>query len=231
MGCQLPAKGKKGAEESQGHQIGPNGQGVGKTRAIDIRNVGFLFDKDSATAERSHRKFATFASFRTVPIGRAVLPDGWAPILSLGALVVRLSADGSIDSGGYLLCTQPRCDAVRGPEIRGFPFQKASATSDGKFDLVAMVPNPTGAPGEVLLVVGPKPYDGRMIDFHAGADGRVRATKREDGRFEFKDILENSYIWIGDLRDLGAQRTASRVAARMHEVGLDEFEWLRLKAK
>lgn len=228
---ELPAKGLQGVIESRSRQIGPDSNNVAKAKAIDGSNVGFLFDDDDAAAERAHRRFARFASFQTEPSGRTILPKNWAPVLSLGSIVVRLAADGSVDNHGYLLCTQPRCDAVRGPQVRGFPFQRASVTTGAPFDLVAIVPGDDGRLQDVLLVVSPKPYDGRMIDFCAGADGRVRAMKRDDGRFEFKDTLGVTYVWIGDLRDLGAQRVASRVAARLHEVGLDEFEWLRLKAR
>lgn len=226
---EFPAQGLKGVKESQARQTGKDGQAVSKAKAINDKNVGLLFQEGDD--DGSHRRFARFASFRTEPFERTVLPEDWAPTLSLGSLIVRRNADGALDADGYLLCTQPRCDALRFPGVRGFPFQKVSKADGPTFDLVAAIPAADAKVEDVLLVVSAKPFDGRMIEFRAGADERVKATKLADGGFEFKDVGDVSYLWIGDLRDLGAQRAASRVAARMHDVGLDEFEWLRLKAQ
>jgi hypothetical protein len=230
----FPRAGSEGVKASKVHQRkrGTNNPPA-KAEAVTEQNVGFLFHKDSALAEAAHHRFARFASFRTEMFDRTALPSGWRPLLTLGSLVVRLEG-GAIDPGRYLLCTQPRCDAVRIPvekADRWYPFQAVTVVDNGNFNLVASVPGPGGAGVTVKLQVGPKPYDTRMILFSRDGEGRVRASRTEDGWFVFQDEPGNRYLWIGDLRDLTAQRTASTVAARMHEVGLDEFEWLRLKVR
>jgi len=38
-------------------------------------------------------------------------------------------------------------------------------------------------------------------------------------------------VWLGDLKDLKAQKDASEVAASVHRVGIDDLEWLRLASE
>ncbi|MEH3064684.1 MAG: response regulator receiver domain [Methylobacterium radiotolerans] len=230
----FPKAGLQGVKDSKTHQRrrGTNDP-PSKSDAVTEQNVGFLFNKDQSAAEAAHHRFARFASFRTEMFDRTALPSGWRPTLSLGSLIVRLDGD-AIDIDGYLLCTQPRCDAIRIPPqepTRMFPFQAAKIADKDVFNLVAAVPGTDGTKIPVKLQVGSKPLDTRMILFARDEEGRVRARSAKPGRFEFHDMDEARYLWIGDLRDLAAQRTASTVAARMHEVGLDEYEWLRLKYK
>lgn len=202
-----------------------------RKEAVNPGNVGYLFYSDNEIAEAAHRRFARFASFRTEPYNRTLLPDAWVPTLMLGSLIVRSTQDGIVDSSSFLLCTQPRCDAVRLKERRYFPFQTVSVVSNGGiFDLVAAVPTAKGNAETVLLLIGAKPHEARMVEFGPTTSGRVQAGKLQDGRFMFKDTEGQFYVWIGDLREMTAQRAASAVAARLHQVGLDEYEWLRIKA-
>ena len=226
----FPGSGYNGIKASKEHQRrrGTN-DAPSKKDAVTEQNVGFLFHPDPASAEAAHHRFARFASFRTELFGRTTLPAAWRPTLSLGSLLVRLK-DGAVDPTGYLLCTQPRCDAIRLKAARMFPFQAATVSEDDSFNLVAAVPTTDGGAATVKLNVGSKPHDTRMILFVHDEGGRVRASKSEAGWFEFSDTDRERYLWIGDLRDLTAQRTASTVAARMHDVGLDEYEWLRFRA-
>lgn len=231
---EFPSGGRDGVVASLGSQRRErNGRDEvpPKKEGVNPENVGYLFHSGAGTADEAHRRFARFACFRTEPFDRTVLPAAWTPSLTLGTVVVRIAEDGAVDPAGYFLCTQPRCDAVRLEFGRNFPFQAVFVAEEGAaFNLVAAIPAQDGKKETVLLSVGSKPHDTRMIEFSPTEGGRVRATKTSEVRYEFVDVRGKRYLWIGDLRDLAAQRTASAVAARMHEVGLDEYEWLRIKA-
>lgn len=226
----FPEGGLKNVEDSRSHQVVSGTKDApSKSKAVNVRNVGYLFHRGSGSAEDAHFRFARLASFRTEVFDRTRLPDTWVPTLTLGTLIVAIKADGSVDEQRYLLYTQPRCDSVRLKEQRMFPFQAVSVATEDQFNLVAAVPIGGEAPSTIRLMIGPKPHDTRMLTFAPNNAERVQATAKE-GRFSFVDVQHNAYMWIGDLRDLTAQRAASSVASRMHEVGLDEYEWLRLRA-
>lgn len=203
-----------------------------KQEGVGLSNVGFLFHKSTRLdADTAHTRFARLSSFRTETSDRVTLPPEWAPTLMLGSLLVRLSQDGEPQDDGYLLCTQPRCDAIRLEGSRPFPFQTVSVKFGLSYGLVASVQMLGGSTKTVKLRVEQKPCDTRMITFAPSAAKRVKAARDSSGRLVFLDTDKQSYLWIGDLRDMVAQRTASMVAARLHEVGIDEYEWLRLSSK
>ena len=197
-----------------------------KRDRINELNVGYLFHCGRSTAEEAHERFARLASFRTEMFDRTDLPASWVPTLTLGTLVRRI---GEGEPSGYLLCTQPRCDALRLDGPRRYPFQTAVEATGAAFNLVAAAPDAVGAIRNVKLVVKSKPCDALMLSFAPTGTGRVQAARVGGGPFEFVDADGNRYLWIGDLREMTAQRAASSVAARLHEVGIDEFEWLRFK--
>ncbi len=209
-----------------------------KADAIGITNVGYAFGKDVLSSEASHRRFARLSCFRTELYDRTALPSSWRPTLTLGSL---LASGKQSDSGGevdFLLCTQPRCDAVRlDKNGRLFPFQVTTLATDTKFNLVAAIPGARGKPNTVLLNVDSRPHATRMIQFRPEeGEDRIFASQGDgdifgfvEDNFEFVDVNGYRYVWIGDLRDLTALRMASMVAARLHEVGIDAYERLRLK--
>jgi hypothetical protein len=60
----------------------------------------------------------------------------------------------------------------------------------------------------------------------------VLGTRDEEtGRYLFRDIDGLTYAWLGDLKDMKAQRWAGELGSRVQIVGLDEFEWLRWAAE
>ena len=197
-----------------------------KKNGVNELNVGYLFHRGRRSAEEAHERFARLASFRTEMFDRTDLPPSWVPTLTLGTLIRRV---GEGEGSGYLLCTQPRCDALRLDGPRRYPFQTAVEATGEAFNLVAAVPDVAGGVRNVKLVVKSKPFDSLMLSFAPTGAGRVQAARVEGVRFEFVDVDGHRYFWIGDLREMTAQRAASSVAARLHEVGIDEFEWLRFK--
>jgi hypothetical protein len=49
--------------------------------------------------------------------------------------------------------------------------------------------------------------------------------------FFFRDIKEQEYKWLGELKPSHAQRLSYYMTASLSRIGLDESEWLRLWAK
>ncbi|AWV17657.1 hypothetical protein A3862_20905 [Methylobacterium sp. XJLW] len=221
------------SEKVQDHAVVPGRakprEGLGK-RKISPRTVGQLFHDGHAHYLRSHHGFSRLSQFKNEPYGRRAPRGRWKPTLSLGSLIVALDKTGAPVPGGYLLCTQPRCDSIRIGDGRSFPFQTGRAVTDDAFNLVATLPAPGDAEERVHLLVEMKPFNTVMVRFNASSDERVLA-EAQGPSFVFTDADGGRYLWLGDLRDLTAQRTAGTVAARLHDVGIDEFEWLRLHAK
>jgi hypothetical protein len=60
---------------------------------------------------------------------------------------------------------------------------------------------------------------------------RVEASPDEKGHFFFVSTSGEKFEWLGDLTDMKAQHFASTIGGRVHGVGFDEFEWLRLKSE
>jgi hypothetical protein len=63
--------------------------------------------------------------------------------------------------------------------------------------------------------------------FEPDATRRVRAKKTDGNNWEFTDSEARKYRWLGDLREMLAQRFAARFAARLARLGLEESEWQR----
>jgi hypothetical protein len=60
--------------------------------------------------------------------------------------------------------------------------------------------------------------------------GEIVAEAKK-GIYYFSDVYKVKYQWLGELTSEHAQRVANEFAANISRVGLDESEWLRLKAK
>ncbi|MGU3465567.1 response regulator receiver domain [Methylobacterium sp. C33D] len=222
-------------ENLQKHAVAP-GQpqpkgGLGQKK-IGIRTVGLLFHENTEHYLRAHHGFARLSQFKNEPYGRRAPRDDWRPTLSLGSVIVKLDAQNNPIRDHYLLCTQPRCDAVRIEKTRRFPFQMGRLATPQAFNLVASEPGTADGEEPIYVIIEMKPHDTVMVEFEAKIDQRVMAEAVGNSfHFVACDKPATRYLWLGDLRDLTAQRTAGAVASRLHEVGIDEFEWLRLHAK
>jgi hypothetical protein len=54
----------------------------------------------------------------------------------------------------------------------------------------------------------------------------------ENNNYIFKDVpRKREFEWMGELKTGKAQRIASALSARIHTLGVDEFEWMRLHQK
>jgi hypothetical protein len=127
----------------------------------------------------------------------------------------------------YLVCVQPRCDSVRLKGATSFPFQIATF-NETRFNLVVS----DNTVVHQTLFVTYKPRDVVMRKFAPDPLlETIKAAKDASGQFVFADTAGVSFAWVGDIKDLKAQRDASELAASVHRVGVEEFEWLRLRSK
>lgn len=198
------------------HAHGDPSKKVSKAQAVNSCSLVEIFYKDPEESWQKSREFARLSTFKREA---AVVSITWNPILSLGSVLKsELPTQGDAE---YLICMQPRCDAVRLKGNTAFPFQTAVPTRE-KFNLV--VRNTNGQ--DVELRVDLKPRDAVMLKFEPSENKKVQAQRRGSD-FVFTDIEGRSFIWIGDIKDLKVQRDVSALAARVHSVGIEDFEWLR----
>ena len=206
-----------------------------KGKAIQVRTLVHIFYKSLDEARERSLEFARKDTFKREAFGRTRFPKDWRPVLTLGAVLkakrVRpepkdlheLYADLPSD---YIVCVQPGCDSLRLGNSTSFPFQAATHNPE-KFNLVVKDDAMEG----IELLVSYKPRDAVMLIFKPEQSfGTVRAALDDEGHFFFEDERGRIFLWLGDVKDLKAQRDASLLAANVHSVAIDEFEWLRLAA-
>lgn len=194
------------------------------TKAADADRVSCgalprIFYPDAASATEATRLLARLATFQRERIGRARLPDHWRPTLTLGCVVQVLPVGAAPE---LLLCMQPRCDSVRLKKAFAFPFQTIDTARD---DFNIALKDVVGDPREAWVNL--KPRDSRMVTFSQdAATHTVRATP-DDGLLVFTDDAGAKYAWLGDLKEMKAQKWAGDLGQRVLGVGLDDLEWLR----
>ena len=174
--------------------------------------VELLLSDDLEAGRAVHREFARLSSRARE---KALVPAGYRAKLNLGS-VVRLDRC-------YLLCIQPRCDAVRldGPTRFIFaPLLKCHS----RFDLIVN----DGQEDDVPLRLDENAAKLRHYEFEPDPDTRTVLT---DSDAYFVDDQRHAFAWLCDLRDSVAQRFVQRIAASLSRIALDEFEWQRRHAK
>ena len=161
------------------------------------------------------------------------------PVLTQGTII----ADGTGKNGRYLICVQPRCDAVRLSNKRAFPFLPMHKPRNGKpFDYVVK-----DVDTFVKLFITYKPHLLKMIEFAPiGRQKQITAIREDDGYVftSTKQMVpvqadgtwateerQTKYRWIAELKPEYAQRVANVFADELSRVGLTESEWLRRHAK
>ena len=151
------------------------------------------------------------------------------PRLKLGSIIRRV-VEGNTQ---YFLCFQPLCDSVRiDKKGKSFPFLsltciKTEDTNSGSFDICVRDKNND----IVWLQVDTKPSNIVTLCFKPTCKqhGYI-AAKLRDSAYLFQST-EDEFEWCADIKIGKAQRLASNLATRIHTLGIDEFEWMRLHQK
>lgn len=149
-----------------------------------------------------------------------------SPRLHLGTVV----ALGPVEAPEFLMCIQPHCDSVRFTDPIGFPFLKLKSAKNDTYDLCL----PWNKDYKrVILEKLPKHL--QIIEFKPTNKAKKRFVeakiKIEGGQkqFYFQAANDQSMIWVGEIRLGKAQRLSSTLAARLHTLGIDEFEYSRIR--
>ena len=174
-----------------------------------------IFSQDAESARKSNLGFAALLGLKTHY-------PATVPKLTLGTVVRRKRKSGG---WRYLMCLQPKCDAVRLGRETGFPFLRLSISNDeDRFGCVIL--NPEGA--WIYLDVDQTPSKLKVVSFspNSGVGGEVLATEGSGG-FCFSDAEGEVYEWVAALKDEHALDVADKVAKKLARPGPNHSEWLR----
>lgn len=127
----------------------------------------------------------------------------------------------------YLVCIQPSCDALRLSGQTQFIFASLSnETRQGSFDVV--IRDLGGI--DISLKLNHKASKIRTFSFDPDETTKTVSTSIDNGVRKFTSTSGEAFIWICDLRTSFAQRFVHRIASDLSRIGLDEFEWQRLRS-
>lgn len=149
--------------------------------------------------------------------------EGHIPVLKQGTIVKDQS------SNKYYICIQPICDSVRLVGNSTFSLMKISKTNSSFTHVIRK------AGGHLKLNISPVPKNIRTFRFNSDEEYKVvRATPNGNNEYLFIDesLGEGSEIkfeWCGELKQSISQAIINGLASQLARVGLDSFEWLRLK--
>ena len=184
------------------------------------RSFTSLFSSTAAETDRLMKKFAALTSTR-VHSG-AILPLEYCPELGLGTIIQDPDRE-------YWLCLQPSCDSVRLKERSAFLFVLLEGDEKSPEHVV-----PCGTSRIEMSFIGLKtPSKGytRTASFQFAPDPEtetVRAERRgKRGRLYFRSVTGRKFVWVADLKQRRALRTASAIGQQMSRPGFDEFEPFR----
>lgn len=182
-----------------------------------------FFTKECDEATHANRHFSALLNLKSRYT--TIVPQ-----LTLGTIL----ACKANDDCQYLLCLQPKCDAVRLVSKTAFPFLPLVKTQNkNRFDLVIETKTGDGNGEEwVHLELKSKPADLRMYSFKPSDNppGEVRAQSCSEG-FIFQSTDERRYRWIAEMKDEHALKIAASFSSSLARPGPNDSEWLRRRAK
>lgn len=200
-----------------------------KYRIPDIgeKMIPQMLKGNEVQGQQANLDFSRLCSLKREAFGLRRPVEGWIPRLTLGTILQLRDSDGD----RFFLCLQPRCDSVRleKDKVWNFPFlvlEKASS----KLNIVAKCFDKEDKPTDKKLFYEPKPRNQVVFGFTSITEDAIEASE-QGGKFIFQDKENNKFFWIADLKDSMAQKIADELSARVGSVGLDEYEWLRRKAR
>lgn len=128
----------------------------------------------------------------------------------------------------YYVCIQPLCDSVRLKEDTNFTFLRISKVSNSKpFSHVMRSDS-----GHMRLCIQPSSKRINVFRFKPCHESRVVKANQTGKNFSFKESLYGiDFEWCGEFKQAVSQEIVNNVTANMARVGLDSFEWLRLKSR
>ena len=178
-----------------------------------------IFAENTGAAICSKRTFAALLSLKT-------RYPATMPRLTLGTILRRRMVGKCPE---YLLCLQPKCDAIRLSSPTGFPLLPLLTRKvNGQFSLIIQ----EGIGNWVYLDVDTKPRTLTIPSFAPRATSQREIIGYErSNKFFFSDTAGVEYQWIAELKDEHALKIAGQVSANLARPGPNDSEWLRLASK
>lgn len=196
----------------------------GGQSSLKVCNSFFRSDEASEIAHKDFSVLSTLARHSGLGCARVV---DMPPVLTLGIILQSLDPLPESEVFEFILCLQPKCDAVRLdalPGPRGFSFVEIMECSSG-YELVLPIENTYktfNLPYKDLII--------RTIRFPA-SDGRsVVAAEKFEGQWLFTDGSGKKWKWIAELREQNSLSLVNKIMSALTRVGLNQSEWLRLQS-
>ncbi|WP_245495974.1 response regulator receiver domain [Rhizobium leguminosarum] len=178
-----------------------------------------LFAK-AADADRSNNEFSELAVFARSGSRWRHSVDRLPP-LTTGTVIKRVPASKQ-ERAEILMSLQPRCDTVRLKDVRPFPFLPLKSESDT--DIIVNVDGVIRKLG-----VGRFPRNLTVYSFSPDAAQQMvlPVFNVETKCFEYEDTAGQKWQWLGEIRELHAQKYVSQLVEKFNRVGVNGAEWIR----
>jgi len=198
-----------------------------KIPAVGEKMIPQVLNGKEAEGQQANLDFSRLCSLKREACGLRRPVEGWIPRLTLGTILQVCDKSGD----RFFLCLQPRCDSVRlkKGKVWNFPFLVLENASS-KLNIVAKCFDKNGEPIDKKLFYEPKPRNQVVFSFTSITGDAIEASEKDD-KFLFQDDKNNKFFWVADLKDFVVQKIVDELSARVGSVGLDEYEWLRRKAR
>ena len=194
-----------------------DGQEYGKNE------FGKKLEKIFGASEDSKLKLSRRNSFSVEATDSPFIPPNWQPMLGLGAILHRTGCDYA----QLLLCVRPLCDCVRLKTSSHFSFVSLNRTEEDRFHLAVLLPS-----GEQARYRADYTYQGiKTFKFRpqTGYDRILAKRQSGDGMFIFTSGGGIKFEWLGRLKDMLANRELQILNDQRSRIGIEEFEWLRMR--
>lgn len=143
--------------------------------------------------------------------------NGHIPVLKQGT-IIKSTTDV------YYICIQPVCDSVRLVGDSIFSLMQIRKTKNGFTHVIR------GKPSHLKLDISPSPKNIRTFIFKPNEEHKVVCAITVDNKFVFNHGSGlQEFEWCGELKQAVSQAIINGLASQLSRVGLDSFEWLRLR--
>ena len=178
-----------------------------------IVNLSSLFCPGGTVENDSRHQFAALSHNKNVFSSRKKSHP-----LTLGTILKEDASDN------YFLCIQQRCDTAR-VQDSGMDFMFLPMLSDCKQPISAISIGPAQ-----VLYISKSSKNACQIHFRPGKPNGMVMSREVDGKELFSSEKKNKeYIWVGEIKEMFAQRIVASYVSQFSRVGIDETEWLRIK--
>lgn len=202
-----------------------------KIPSISEKDFPQILNGNKSDGDKINREFSRLCALKREAYGLRRPFKDWVPQLTLGTIIQQKGTDK------FFICLQPRCDSVRLTIDQNYKYPFL-AIGEGKKKGVIIVRglDATSTIVDKELTYEPLPRHQVIFEFKCYDKKGIIAYKTEN-HFVFTELTKQEgqvpkeYYWIADIKDFIAQRIADDLSTRIGSVGLDEYEWLRRKAK